>query len=194
MKPTALILITVVALVGCETVSPQIYLTAKSDAGYQVRLRGDLDQNPRGMFRENIVLFELVSPTATSPQELHRSDHLDSPLRGEYPSEKWIQPNILRFESYFGKGLPLRTVNVRNSTGRSIAALKIQAGDLFLAFDVPRNGHLFFQAPASIFLAVSGQFADGAPIPKQTLQRNRAGHAAILIAINEPAGVTFEFH
>jgi hypothetical protein len=196
MKPRTFAVILVLFVSACETIADSTYLTERSVSGYQVRLRGDLAGKPNREFTSNVVLFELLAPVHRRPLELYRADKRDFAFRSQYPSETWLEENILRFESNYGKGLNSVRVGVWNDSKQPVEALRINCGDLFLLFDLSAGARLSFRSPASLFVEALGRFADGRSVELQHAQAafdEPSQINGIDIVISQSGGITFKW-
>lgn len=196
MKSPILAVILVLSLSACDTIADRTYVTQRSPTGYQVRLRGDLTGKPNREFISNVVLVELTAPIRRPALELHRADKRDFAFRSEYPSESWLQGNILRFESNYGKGLESARVQVWNNSKQALEILRINCGDLFLLFDLSAGDQLSFHSPVSLSVEALGRFANGQSVALQHAQAAFSEPSQINgldIVIGESGVLTFKW-
>jgi len=195
MKPSILAVGLALFVCACDIIADSTYLTDRSPTGYQVRLRGDLSGKPKREFTSNVVLFELMGPVHRPALELHRADKRDFAFRSEYPSESWVQGNVLRFESNYGRELKSVRVGVWNDSKESLETFRLNCGDLFLLFDVPVGARLGFDSPVSLFVEARGRLADGRSVAQQAQApfREPSQINGLDVVVSESGVITFKW-
>jgi len=150
--------------IACDRTSGSEYVTGRSSEGYQVRLSGALDSAPKAVFVSEVVRGELINSRSGKRFELFRADLLDLTFRDVYPTEEWISARILRFGTPRKGTQARRGVLLLNDSINVTSLLRVECGDMFLAFDLPQGGKANVECPVTDWVAVSAEFANGESI------------------------------
>lgn len=153
----------VLSTAACRYTSEATYTTeaSASPAGYRVLLKGDLNSKPRAEWTSYFVEAEIVGRTWRQSLVIFEADRRDSTFREEYPSEKWIAPNVLYFRSANARGTSERTVEIGNASGEKMEALKVACGDLSLAFDIDAGRLVVTRCPVRDWLSLDALTTSG---------------------------------
>ena len=170
MNMIRLVVLLGVTSMGCDQKSSDTYVTARSSAGYQVRLKGELNEVPKKELESYVVLADILGREADGPFEVHLADRRDFAFRLEYPSEEWVRPNLLRFGPASGSGMPRRELRLTNESGASATRLLVKCEDMFLLFDLANETSAELPCRVSDWAVISGRLASGRVLPESLVR------------------------
>lgn len=173
--------------------APLISTITSPDNTYVVNLSGRKSR-PLLPIIEHAVYVDLFrhSQPIMRGRKLHSGDWFDPAFENLYPHHSWENTSTLKFHRGNEPDQGRDTLNVTNNTSKTIKFLRVQAGELFLLFDLKAQDQTKLSAFPRTWLAgiiVEGEFEDGKRIPRKVveflIERDMKGPFTYHVTINE---------